>query len=127
MLGKSQQRMLTRRALPSDVSLLDRHHGQDHAPISVRVVWRCTGMLMQNLGTGRGSHPWHGPHLLHLSNALSQAILLFGRRRLDTRERGARDRDLASSKVGSSKVGKRQLQSPRSRSDYELRAAKYED
>jgi hypothetical protein len=84
MLGKSQQRMLPRRALSSNLSLLDRHHRQNQAQISVRIRWHCTDMRTRHLATARGSHPRHASHPLYLSRAVSQAILRFGRRHLGT-------------------------------------------
>jgi hypothetical protein len=121
MLGKSQQRMLTRRALSTDASLLDRHHGQDHAPISVRVVWRCAGMYTRRLATARGSQPRHASHPICLSHALIRAILPFGRRHLGAQDRGVRDRDLAS------KVGQTQVATRCTHTEYETRNAKHEE
>jgi hypothetical protein len=113
--------MFARRALPSEPSLLDRHHRQDRAQISVRVGWHCTNMHTCRLATARCSHLRHASHPLRLSRAFSQANLLFGRRRLGTHERGLRDRDLVSSKVG-----KTQLRRPCSHGEYEPRDAKDE-
>jgi hypothetical protein len=121
MLGKGKQGKFGQRVLPSDSSLLDRHHGQDHAPILVRIVWRCTGMLMQSLGTSRGSHPRHASHPICLSHALSQAILPFGRRHLRVQDRGVRDRDLAS------KVGQTEVATRCTHTEYEPRNAKHEE
>jgi hypothetical protein len=113
--------MFARRGLPSDLSLLDRHHGQDHAQIAVRVVWRCTGMLTPYLATASGYHPRQASHPFLLARALSQPISLFSRRHLGTHLRGVRDGDLASSEV-------RMMQfcTHRSHGKYESRDAKDE-
>lgn len=120
LLGKHQKGS-TRRAFPSGSSLLDRHHGQVNAQISVRGVWRCTDMFRRLLAADGRNNPRHGSHPLLLSRALSQAILLFGRRRLGTHQRGTRDRNLASSEVGMTR-----FRTHRSHSEDDPRDAKHE-